>query len=309
MSEQNTASNEAQVESNESIEAELAQAEAELSQSKAADEVQKNVEASTRKKFKLKVDGEEIEDEIDLANEQEIVKRLQLAKAAQKRMQEAAQYRKQIEESEQEISEFLEQLKQNPLAVLKHPELGLDLRQVVESFLEEEVERSKMTPEQIELEEAKAKLRALEEEKEALETQRREEYMERLRVEKAAEIEKELIEALDTGDLPQSDYIMNKMVDLASIAYDNGIEISMKELLPIVRDSYLRDARQIFGKLPDELIEDIVSKDRIRNIRNKQLQALKNQQKPAVKVVDTGKKIESKEEKKQSAKDFFKDAW
>lgn len=309
MSEQNTASSEASVESSESIEAELAQAEAELNQSKAADAVQKQAETSSKRKFKLKVDGEEVEDEIDLTNEQEIVKRLQLAKAAQKRMQEAAQYRKQIEESEQDISEFLEQLKQNPLAVLKHPDLGLDLRQVVESFLEEEVERSKMTPEQIELEEAKARLRALEEEKEALETQRREEYMERLRVEKAAEIEKELIEALDDGDLPQSDYIMNKMVDLASIAYDNGIEISMKELLPIVRDSYLRDARQIFGKLPDELIEDIVSKDRIRNIRNKQLQTLKNQQKPTVKVVDTGKKSETKEEKKQSAKDFFKDAW
>lgn len=309
MSEQMNASSEASVESNESIEAELAQAEAELAQNKAADEVQKNAEASSRKKYKLKVDGEEIEDEIDLSNEQEIVKRLQLAKAAQKRMQEAAQYRKQIEETEQDMSEFLENLKQNPLAVLKHPELGLDLRQIVEAYLEEEVERSQKTPEQLELEEAKARLRALEEEKENLETQRREEYMERLRVEKAAEIEKELIEALDAGDLPQSDYIMNKMVDLASIAYDNGIEISMKELLPIVRDSYLRDARQIFGKLPDELIEDIVSKDRIRNIRNKQLQALKNQQKPGVKVVDTGKKTETKEEKKQSAKDFFKDAW
>jgi hypothetical protein len=309
MSEQSMASGEAAVESNESIEAELAQAEAELSQNKAADEIQKQAEVSSKKKYKLKVDGEEIEDEIDLANEQEIVKRLQLAKAAQKRMQEAAQYRKQIEETEQDLSEFLEQLKQNPLAVLKHPDLGLDLRQVVESFLEEEVERSKKSPEQIELEEAKARLRALEEEKESLETQRREEYMERLRVEKATEIEKELIEALDAGDLPQSDYIMNKMVDLASIAYDNGIEISMKELLPIVRDSYLKDARQIFGKLPDELIEDIVSKDRIRNIRNKQLQTLKNQQKPGVKVVDTGKKTESKEEKKQSAKDFFKDAW
>jgi hypothetical protein len=309
MSDQSNVSTETSSENSESIEAELAQAESELSQNKATDEVQKSSEQSSKKKYKLKVDGEEFEDEIDFANEQEIIKRLQLAKAAQKRMQETAQYRKQIEETEQDLSEFLEQLKQNPLSVLKHPDLGLDLRQVVESYLEEEVERSKMSPEQIELEEARSKLKALEEEKEALETQRREEYMERLRVEKAAEIEKELIDALDAGDLPQSDYIMNKMVDLASIAYDNGIEISMKELLPIVRDSYLRDARQIFGRLPDELIEDIVSKDRIRNIRNKQLQTLKNQQKPGVKVVDTGKRTEVKEEKKQSAKDFFKDAW
>jgi hypothetical protein len=294
------------VESQESIESELAQAEQEL---KAQANNESKAEQSSKRKFKLKVDGEELEDEIDLSNEQELIKRLQLAKAAQKRMQEAAQYRKQIEDTESEVNEFLSSLRSNPLAVLSHPELGIDMKQIVENFLQQEVERSQMTPEQIELEEARSKLKALEEEKEQLENQRREEYMERLRVEKAAEIEKELIEALDSGDLPQSDYIMNKMVDLASIAYDNGIELSMKEILPIVRESYLRDARQIFGKLPDELIEDIVSKDRIRNIRNKQLQALKNQQKPTLSVPDTGKKVSPKEEKKQSAKDFFKDAW
>lgn len=303
MSEENSVS----PESVESIESELEQTEQELKQASQQD--QKQIENSLKKKFRLKVDGEEVEEEIDLANEQELVKRLQLAKAAQKRMQEAAEYRRAIEETESEIDEFLEGLRSDPLAVLSHPELGIDLKKIVENYLQQEVEKSQMTPEQIELEEARAKLKALEEEKEALENERREEYMERLRVEKAAEIEKELLDALEAGDLPQSDYIMNKMVDLASIAYDNGIELSMKEILPIVRESYLRDARQIFGKLPDELIEDIVSKDRIRNIRNKQLQALKNQQKPALNVPDTGKKTETKAEKKQSAKDFFKDAW
>ena len=303
MSEENNAS----LETPESMESELEQAEQELKQ--ASQQEQKQIENSLKKKFRLKVDGEEVEEEIDLSNEQELIKKLQLAKAAQKRMQEAAEYRRAIEETESEIDEFLEGLRSNPLAVLSHPELGLDMKQIVENYLQQEVEKSQKTPEQIELEEARARLKALEEEKEALENERREEYMERLRVEKAAEIEKELLEALESGDLPQSDYIMNKMVDLASIAYDNGIEISMKDILPIVRESYLRDARQIFGKLPDELVEDILSKDRIRNIRNKQLQALKNQQKPSLNVPDTGKKTETKAEKKQSAKDFFKDAW
>ena len=41
------------------------------------------------KKFKLKVDGEEFEEELDLSNEAELVKRLQLAKAAEKRITQA----------------------------------------------------------------------------------------------------------------------------------------------------------------------------------------------------------------------------
>ena len=81
---------------------------------------QKAIEKLERS-FKLKVNGKEIEEKIDLNNEAELVKRLQLAKAAQEAFQGQAASKKQLEQMNAEMNEFLHRLKSNPLEILKHP--------------------------------------------------------------------------------------------------------------------------------------------------------------------------------------------
>ena len=66
-----------------------------------------------KKKFKYKADGAEIEEELDDA---EVGNRLSLAKAAQKRMQEAASIQKQTQA-------FYEALQKDPLSVLTDPKV------------------------------------------------------------------------------------------------------------------------------------------------------------------------------------------
>ena len=118
------------------------------------------------------------------------------------------------------------------------------------------------------------------------------------------------MEAIEIGELPKSNYITQKMADLAYIAFTNGIDIDMKELIPIVKKQYIDDMRDMLSKLPDDLVEDLISRDRVKKIRTNYLSSMKKQQLNAVKVADTGsKKVESKPVERQKASDFFKGAW
>lgn len=260
------------------------------------------------KSFKLKVNGKEIEEKIDLNNEAELVKKLQLARAAQEAMQEKAMTKKQLEQMNAEMNAFLDRLKSNPLEILKHPELGINLEQVAEMILQSKIEEEMKSPEQIELEKAKKRLEELENERKALEEAKQKAEMERLEREASEYIQNEIITAIDTGDLPNSPYIVNKMAQLLSVAYDNGIDVDAKDIVPIVKQAYMRDMREMLGKLPDDLVEELVTPDRVKGIRNKRIQAVRAKNAQAVKVEDTGAKPVKQEDNKKKlySKDFFK---
>src|SRR5574343_659193 len=235
---------------------------------------QKAIEKLERS-FKLKVNGKEIEEKIDLNNEAELVKRLQLAKAADSAFQERAATKKQLEQMNAEMNEFLHRLKSNPLEILKHPELGINLEQVAEMILQSKIEEEMKSPEQIELEKAKKRLQELEDERRELAEAKQKAEMERLEQEASQFIQQEIVSAIDTGELPNTPYIVNKMAQLLSVAYDNGIDIDAKDIVPIVKQAYIKDMKEMLGKLPDDLVEELVTADRVKGIRNKRIQAVK----------------------------------
>src|SRR5574343_645073 len=91
------------------------------------------------RKFKLKVDGEEIEEEIDLNDTDRLAKELQLARAAKKRMAEAQM-------SKRQAYELAQMLEKDPAALLrKMGDKGYDY---AEQLLLEKIQREMMTPEQ-----------------------------------------------------------------------------------------------------------------------------------------------------------------
>lgn len=123
-------------------------------ETKPAIEAVKEAEKALKRKIKLKIDGEESEEEIDLSNDDELRKHLQMSKVAQKRMSEKAQL-------EKEIREFVDLLKKDPRRVLTDPSIGVDLKQLAASIIEEEINQAKKSPEQIEKEKIEAELKAL----------------------------------------------------------------------------------------------------------------------------------------------------
>jgi uncharacterized protein YfeS len=199
------------------------------------------------------------------------------------------------------------------MSIVMNPEFNLSKeqkRQLAEAILREDLEESQKTPEQLEYEATKRKYEELLAEKEALEEQRRSDEQARLEQEAAIELENEIVQAIEIGSLPRSQYISKKLADLAYIAYSNGIDLTIQDLIPFVKQQYKRDIAEMMGVLDDDEVEMLVSKERIRAIRNKQIQSVKPKDgvpKAPLKTQDTGTSNKKQEEpQKIKAKDFFK---
>ena len=256
--------------------------------------------------FEIKVNGKTYKEKVNLHDKARIQKALQLEKAANSAFQESAAAKKQMEKMNGDMDNFINRLKSNPLEILKHPELGINLEQIAELILQQKIEEEMKSPEQIELEKAKARLQELENERRELSEAKEKAEMERLQQEASTHIQNEIISAIDTGDLPNSPYIVNKMAQLLSVAFDNGIDVDAKDIVPIVKQAYLKDMRDMMGKLPDEILEDLVTPDRVKSIRNKRIQSVRAKNSATVKVQDTGKRTETKAEPKKDARNFWK---
>jgi hypothetical protein len=269
-------------------------------------EIQKQIEKLERE-FKLKVNGKEVVEKIDLNDEQRIVKALQMEKAAQEAFQRAAAKEKELSNMNSQLDQFFKLLQENPLQVLLNPELGLNAEEIANKILDMKIEEELKSPEQKALEEAKAKLAEYEhkeksarEEAERLRTEKLQEDFER-------EITTSITGAIEKGDLPASPYIVAKFGQLLEAAIDRNIEIKPDDLIPLVKSAYMRDMRDMIGKLPDEIIEDMVTPDRIKGIRNKRIQAVKQTNAKVAstpKVEDTGAAPVKSESKKKE--NFFK---
>lgn len=277
---------------------------------------EENLEGMTEEQweeFNLKVNGREIKEKINLRDKDRITKALQMEKAAQQAFQERSITAKQLQEIQEDVQDFLEQFTSNPLSIVMSPEFNLSKEQkrsLAEAILREDLENSQKSPAELALEETKREYEKLLAEKEEIENQRRMEERARLEQEAAIELENEIVQAIEFGNLPRSTYISKKLADLAYIAYSNGIDLPISEIVPFVKAQYKKDIAEMLGILSDEEVEAMVSKDRIRSIRNKQIQAVKPKDgspKSPLKTQDTGVSNKKSEQTvKIKARDFFK---
>jgi len=297
----------------ESAELETEASEASENEELEASESEKPMTQEEWEEFNLKVNGKEIKEKINLRDKDRITKALQMEKAAQQAFQERAITARQLQEIQDDVNEFISQFAQDPLSIIMNKEFNFSKeqkRQLAEAILREDLEESQKTPEQLEYEQTKRKYEELLAEKQALEEERRAQEQEYLEQQAAVELENEISFAIESGNLPKSKYMTKKLADLAYIAYSNGIDISMEDLVPFVKDQYKKDMSEMLGVLSDDEVEFLVSKERIRQIRNKQIQSVKpkdNAPKNPLKTQDTGTSSDKKEQegKKIKAKDFF----
>jgi DNA repair exonuclease SbcCD ATPase subunit len=256
-----------------------------------------------KKKLKLKIDGEEVEEEIDWADEEGLKRHLQKAKAFDKRAQEFAEYKNQVEQ-------LVKMLKEDPETLLERA--GLNVDELAEKRLSRKIEEMKKSPEQLEkekmqkeLEEYRKKAKAAEEEKQRAE-------QERMRNEQAAEIENEIMKALDGGKtkLPKNNpRVAMRIGQMMYIATQNGYpNVTPKDVLPIVEKEWFDELRSYFDESSEDFIEEIVGKHNFDRVRKKRLA-----KRPAAKtttanqlVKDTGTKPKMDDEDSGKPKRTFK---
>lgn len=244
-------------------------------------------QASNKKKLKLKVDGEEFEEEFDFGNEAELIKQLQLAKVSQKRMNEFAQLRKEVE--------FLMQgLKDDPENVMR--QLGIDPEEFSVKTLQKKLEDEQKSPEQKEREALQKELEELRAKNKKEEEDRKLSERTRLQQEHAEKIESSMINALEKQGLQQKPLVVKRMAEAMLVALDNGIDLSVDDVAPVVKKELEQDMKDYISVLPDEAIEMLLGKDRLVGMRKKQIAAVKKAADTANSVKVTGNAEKAKKE-------------
>lgn len=313
MSEANQASNPAPI-SNETAEAEvISNSESETSEQLEAVESNPNLTAKEKaqeikkiKKLQLKIDGQEFEEELPFELEDDpkkiewLKRNLQFSKVAQKRMQE----QKQLQD---EVSQFINELRTNPRKVLADKSLGVDLHQIAKEILEEEIQNSQKSPEQLEREKIENELKMLKEEREREKSQREKEIAQAKYEQEVERYDMKITKALEASTLPKSPYTVKKIAEYLSLAIENGINADPEDVLPLVQAEIQDDIKQMFGVMPEDVIEKIIGKDVLTKVRKKNL--AKAPPTPVKKSIpDVGAKNTPKAQpnQQQTFKDFFK---
>lgn len=274
-----------------------------------ADEVQAEQKAkeqavqNLKKKLKLKVDGEEFEEEIDFGNEEDLKKRLQKARAFDKRSQELSSFKGQVDE-------FLKQLQADPEAILE--KLGLNVDEMSEKRLRRKVEELEKSPEQLEREKMQKELETLRQEKERIQKEREAAEMERMRNETAKQIEDDILGALeDTKSIlpKQNPEIIHRIARAMYFAMQNGFpQVTAKDVVPVVEKQYREELGNLFGAVPEDILEDLIGKPNLDRLRKKRISAQRVKTQTAKQIVkDSGIRAEEEKPKERKRiKDFFR---
>jgi hypothetical protein len=262
-------------------------------------------EAARLRSLRLKVDGREIEEDLpfEIPDDPEAVeymkRQLQMARMGSKRAQEYAQL-------EKEIRELITEGTKNPRKLLK--ELNIDERELARQIIEQEIENSQKTPEQLEKERIEQELKSLKEEREREKQEFEQKEFERLQDQAYEKYDQQMTTALEKSNLPKEPYVVKKIADYMLVALQQGYDVSADDVIPLVKQELEKDIQTLINAMPDEALEQFLGKQRLANFRKKNLAKAKEAVavSSAKAVKDTGGKASVKEpEKKMSYKDFF----
>lgn len=264
--------------------------------------VQKAKEAEKRlKKLKLKVDGKEIEEEFDLDDEERLVKELQMARMGQKRAQ-------QHSDLDKSVKAFFAAFEKDPFRAMS--ELGMKPEQVIDKYINEQLENSKKSPEQIEAEKNRAELQALKAEREKEKEDNKSKELVRLQEQAFQQYDVQLEQSLSKSDLPKTPYTVKKIADYMIAGLKAGKDVSPEDVIPLVREEMHNDLKEMFASLPEEVVEGLLGEQVLTKLRKRRVAkaAAAQQAIGSAKVVDTGKNANSEKKsdgKKMTYKDLF----
>lgn len=273
------------------------EAKPEKAKSKAEKELEKRI-----KKLKLKVDGREIEEEIDLDDDERLIRELQMAKMGQKRAQEKA-------ELEKELQAFFKAMKDDPFAILAN-ELQMNPEEIIEQYINKQLEQAKKSPEQLEKERLEAELRSIREEREREKQEAQQRELERLQQQEFERYDILMEQALTKSSLPKTPYAVKRIADYMLVDLEAGYDVTPEDVIPLVEQELNSDLKELFSALPEEQIEALLGEQVLNKLRKRRVAKAQQAQKAVAKpsVVETGVKKDNspKEKEKISYKDFFK---
>src|SRR6478736_1743226 len=248
-----------------------------------AGDITKKQAQELKKKLKIKVDGEESEIDLDWNDEESLKREIQKARAFDKRTKEHASYRSQVEQA-------LDLAKNDPEKFLEL--MGHDVDKLSEKRLTRKIEELQKSPEQIEQEKMRQELEELRKAKKEAQEKAQKAELEKAKNEQAAAIENDISAALEDAKsfIPKGDPEVYAMVaSYMLMAMQKGYNnVTAKDVIPLVEKRYKDQISKLLGSSSDEVLETLLTKQRLDAYRKGKIQQKKSAPVPSNKVKDTG---------------------
>lgn len=221
------------------------------------------------KKFKVKVNGKERE-----FTEDELLQRASLAEAAQERFNEAAKLRRQAEQ----VIGKLRDPKQ-VMTVLQDPALGLSKdairAQFEEWYAKEFIETEKLTPEQKKIREQQAELEKYKQRDKETEEQKLKAQQEAMTAQAREQVQTQIIEALETGGLPKTNFTIRRLAYWMQRNHANGFDAPVSLVVSQVKSEMETTLRDLVQASDGEVLVKLLGDGVIQKLRKYDLEQLR----------------------------------
>jgi hypothetical protein len=254
-----------------------------------------------KKKLKLKVHGREMEKEIDFANEKELKQLLEKAYGADTTFQEASKIKKQM-------AAIAEMLHKDPFALMR--EAGLDPDDLTAKYMEERLKEMEKSPEQKQLEELQKQVEQERQRREALENEKMQAEQQRIQESYMRDMDDQITDALGSAELPKSPYVVKRIAEYLSIGLEQGKQLSVKDVVPLVQKSIKNEIREMFEAFPEDVIEGFLGDNVLNKMKKRRLAKMKEVQSAST-VKSTGQteiaktQVKAQPKEKIPARDFW----
>jgi hypothetical protein len=251
------------------------------------------------REYTLKINGKEKNVKLDLSDEDDIIRKLQLAEVSHQSMQEKA-------EKQKEMDSLIEALNNDPWEVLKL--LGKDPDELATARIENKIRELELSPEERRQQELERELEELREK-----DRRREEEAKELKFQQEVEkykmdFNKQIDDAISShSKLPKSAYVRKRVADAMLYALNNDIEADPRTIVPVVEKEINQEFQQMMEGMDNPLLEKFIGNNNIERLRKSRLSEMRKA-KTINNIADTGSKVTKKAEPEKKIKltDFLR---
>lgn len=246
------------------------------------------------RQFTLKVDGKEFVKEIDLNDQEAIIRELQMSHKGQKSMQE-------LQELKNTYASELRRLVANPFDVLSELDEGFDPLKLSADYINKKYQESEMSPKEKADAERNREYEELKAERDRLKSAAEQKEKDAQNAALAQELESDIMSALD-GDteLIADRETVRLVAKELHWAMKNGYDLTAKEVLPTVKDQLRQQFRQSAERFKSTAaLKEYMGKNLLDKLREDRVEQAKKKVKS---VNDIKKDVANPAEKKEESK-------
>ena len=184
---------------------------------------------------------------------------------------------REASEQKKRIESAFKKLWEDPKGTLK--ELAKHdpqrFRKEIESYLLEELEEDMLDPTEKELRQYKRQIEDITKQQEMERQLREQQEMEALEEYYSSTIENEIMEVLQTEDLPKTQASVRRIAFYLHKAAERGIDLKAKDVVPLVKEDLSGEISQLLKSATPEQISKLLGEDQLKKIRMADVQRVK----------------------------------